>query len=129
LNISCPNTRAGGMVYGSDPKLTEEVVAAAKKVARFPLIVKLSPNVTDIAAFARVAEAAGADALSLVNTFVGMAIDIETARPRLSNVTGGSLDRRSNRWHYGWCIKQPGPSRYPSSVWAVSPQRKTPSSF
>ena len=89
LNISCPNTRAGGMVYGSDPKLTEEVVTAAKKVARYPLFVKLSPNVTDIAAFARVAEAAGADALSLVNTFVGMAIDIETARPRLSNVTGG----------------------------------------
>jgi len=89
LNISCPNTRAGGIVYGSDPQLTEEVVAAAKKVARFPLFVKLSPNVTDIAAFARVAEGAGADALSLVNTFVGMAIDIEAARPRLSNVTGG----------------------------------------
>ena len=89
LNISCPNTRAGGIVYGSDPKLTAEVVAAAKRVARFPLFVKLSPNVTDISAFARVAEAAGADALSLVNTFVGMAIDIETARPRLSNVTGG----------------------------------------
>jgi len=81
LNISCPNTRAGGMVYGSDPKLTEEVVAAAKKVARYPLFVKLSPNVTDIAAFARVAEAAGADALSLVNTFVGMAIDIEKFMP------------------------------------------------
>lgn len=89
LNISCPNTRAGGMVYGCDPRLTEEVVAASKKVARYPLFVKLSPNVTDIAAFARVAEAAGADALSLVNTFVGMAINIETARPRLSNVTGG----------------------------------------
>jgi dihydroorotate dehydrogenase (NAD+) catalytic subunit len=89
LNISCPNTRAGGMVYGSDPKLTEEVVAASKKAARFPLFVKLSPNVTDITVLARAAEAAGADALSLVNTFVGMAIDIETARPRLSNVTGG----------------------------------------
>jgi len=89
LNISCPNTRCGGMVYGSDPKLTEEVVGAAKKVARYPLIVKLSPNVTDITVFARIAEAAGADALSLVNTFVGMAIDIETRTPRLSNVTGG----------------------------------------
>jgi dihydroorotate dehydrogenase (NAD+) catalytic subunit len=89
LNISCPNTRCGGMVYGSDAKLTEEVVAAAKKAARFPLIVKLSPNVTDITVFARAAEAAGADALSLVNTFVGMAIDVETQTPRLSNVTGG----------------------------------------
>ncbi|MBZ5561398.1 MAG: dihydroorotate dehydrogenase [Acidobacteriia bacterium] len=89
LNISCPNTRCGGMVYGSDPKLTEEVVAASKRAARFPLFVKLSPNVTDIAVFARAAENAGADALSLVNTFVGMAIDIETRTPRLSNVTGG----------------------------------------
>jgi dihydroorotate dehydrogenase (NAD+) catalytic subunit len=89
LNISCPNTRCGGIVYGSDPKLTEEVVAASKKVARVPLVVKLSPNVTDISLFARAAEAAGADALSLVNTFVGMAIDIETRTPRISNVTGG----------------------------------------
>jgi len=89
LNISCPNTRCGGIVYGSDPKLTEEVVAASKKAARFPLFVKLSPNVTDITVFARAAEAAGADALSLVNTFVGMSIDIETRTPRLSNVTGG----------------------------------------
>jgi dihydroorotate dehydrogenase (NAD+) catalytic subunit len=89
LNISCPNTRRGGIVYGSDPLLTEEVVAAAKKAARYPLIVKLSPNVTDIAMFARVAEGAGADALSLVNTFVGMAIDVETRTPRVANVTAG----------------------------------------
>jgi len=89
LNISCPNTRCGGIVYGSDPKLTEEVVAASKKAARYPLFVKLSPNVTDITVFARAAEAAGASALSLVNTFVGMAIDVETRTPRLSNVTGG----------------------------------------
>jgi dihydroorotate dehydrogenase (NAD+) catalytic subunit len=89
LNISCPNTRCGGIVYGSDPHLTEEVVAAAKKASRYPLFVKLSPNVTDIAQFARVAEGAGADALSLVNTFVGMAIDIETRKPRISNVTAG----------------------------------------
>jgi dihydroorotate dehydrogenase (NAD+) catalytic subunit len=89
LNISCPNTRCGGMVYGSDPRLTEEVVAASKKAARYPLFVKLSPNVTDITVIAQAAEAAGADALSLVNTFVGMAIDIETRTPRLWNVTGG----------------------------------------
>ncbi len=89
LNISCPNTRCGGIVYGSDPRLTEEVVAASKKAARYPLFVKLSPNVTDIALFARVAEGAGADALSLVNTFVGMAIDVDTRTPRISNVTAG----------------------------------------
>jgi dihydroorotate dehydrogenase (NAD+) catalytic subunit len=89
LNISCPNTRCGGMVYGNDPKLTEEVVAASKRVARFPLLVKLSPNVTDITVLARAAESAGADALSLVNTFVGMAIDVETRTPRVSNVTAG----------------------------------------
>ena len=89
LNISCPNTRCGGMVYGNDPKLTEEVVAASKRVARFPLFVKLSPNVTDITLLARAAESAGADALSLVNTFVGMAIDVETRTPRVSNITAG----------------------------------------
>lgn len=89
LNISCPNTRCGGMVYGSDPKLTEEVVAASKRAARRPLLVKLSPNVTDITVFARVAEDAGADALTMVNTFVGMAIDVETRLPRISNVTAG----------------------------------------
>jgi dihydroorotate dehydrogenase (NAD+) catalytic subunit len=89
LNISCPNTRCGGMVYGNDPKLTEEVVAASKRAARFPLFVKLSPNVTDITALARAAESAGADGLSLVNTFVGMAIDVESRTPRVSNVTAG----------------------------------------
>ena len=89
LNISCPNTRCGGMVYGNDPRLTEEVVAASKRAARFPVIVKLSPNVTDITLTARAAEAAGADALSLVNTLVGMAIDVETRTPRISNVTAG----------------------------------------
>jgi dihydroorotate dehydrogenase (NAD+) catalytic subunit len=89
LNISCPNTRCGGMVYGNDSKLTQEVVQASKRVARFPLFVKLSPNVTDITVLAHAAEAAGADALSLVNTFVGMAIDIKTRTPRISNVTGG----------------------------------------
>ncbi|HEV2417090.1 MAG TPA: dihydroorotate dehydrogenase [Terriglobia bacterium] len=89
LNISCPNTRCGGMVYGSDPKLTEEVVSASKRAARRPLLVKLSPNVTDITVFARAAENAGADGLTLVNTFVGMAIDVETRTPRVSNVTAG----------------------------------------
>jgi dihydroorotate dehydrogenase (NAD+) catalytic subunit len=89
LNISCPNTSCGGIVYGSDPKLTEEVVMASKRAARFPLFVKLSPNVSDITVFARAAQEAGADALTLVNTFVGMSIDVETRTPRISNVTAG----------------------------------------
>src|SRR5579884_1982695 len=79
----------GEGIHGNDPRLMEEVVAASKKAARYPLIVKLSPNVTDITELARAAEGAGADALSLVNTFVGMAIDIESRTPRLSNITGG----------------------------------------
>lgn len=89
LNVSCPNTRHGGISFGSDPHLLEEVVAGAKRVSRRPLIVKLSPNVTSIPEMARVAEGAGADALSLVNTFVAMAIDPETRLPRISRVTAG----------------------------------------
>ena len=89
LNISCPNTSCGGMVYGSDPKLTEEVVAASKRASMRPLFVKLSPNVTDITIYARAAEDAGADGLTLINTFVGMAIDVESRTPRISNITAG----------------------------------------
>jgi dihydroorotate dehydrogenase (NAD+) catalytic subunit len=89
LNVSCPNTTHGGIQFGSDPRLLDEVVATAKRAAARPLIVKLSPNVTSIALMARVAENAGADALSLVNTFVGMAIDAETRKPRIANVTAG----------------------------------------
>ncbi len=89
LNASCPNTKHGGMTFGSDPELLAELVVAAKEVAKRPLIVKLSPNVTSIGAMARTAEAAGADALSLVNTFLSLAIDIRTRKPRIANVTGG----------------------------------------
>jgi dihydroorotate dehydrogenase (NAD+) catalytic subunit len=89
LNVSCPNTKRGGIMIGSDPVLLEEVVASAKNAARRPLIVKLSPNVTSIPQMARAAENAGADAISLVNTFVAMAIDAETRKPRISNVTAG----------------------------------------
>lgn len=89
LNISCPNVKHGGMAFGADPRLTEEVVGAAKRAARYPLIVKLSPNVTDIAQFARAAENAGADAISLINTLMAMAIDVETRMPRIANVTAG----------------------------------------
>jgi dihydroorotate dehydrogenase (NAD+) catalytic subunit len=89
LNVSCPNTAHGGIVFGSAPRMLEDVVLTAKRVSRRPLIVKLSPNVTSIAQMAQVAEAGGADALSLVNTFVAMAIDVETRTPRIANVTAG----------------------------------------
>ncbi len=89
LNASCPNTRHGGLIFGADPTQLAELVVRAKKLARRPLIVKLSPNVTSIAQMARVSEAAGADALSLVNTFVSLTIDVKTRRPRIANVTGG----------------------------------------
>ena len=89
LNVSCPNTKQGGISFGSDPHALEEVVAACKKLAHKPLIVKLSPNVTSIPMMARVAEEAGADVLSLVNTFVALAIDPETRKPRISNITAG----------------------------------------
>ena len=90
LNVSCPNTKHGGLQFGADPKLLTEVVAASKQAARRrPLIVKLSPNVTDIAAMARAAEQAGADAVSLVNTFLGLAIDAVTRKPLLGAKFGG----------------------------------------
>ena len=89
LNISCPNVKVGGMAFGTDPKMTEEITRRVKEVSKCPLIVKLSPNVTDITEIARAAEAGGADALSLINTLMGMKIDIKTRRPVLKNNTGG----------------------------------------
>jgi dihydroorotate dehydrogenase (NAD+) catalytic subunit len=89
LNVSCPNTAHGGIQFGSDPRSLDEVVATVKRISRRPLIVKLSPNVTSISEMARVSEGAGADALALVNTFVGMAIDPETRLPRISRVSAG----------------------------------------
>ena len=88
LNISCPNV-AHGLDFAADAALAEDVVAHARRATDLPLFAKLSPNVTDIAAIARAAHRGGADALSVANTFVGLAIDIRTRRPRLSNVTGG----------------------------------------
>jgi dihydroorotate dehydrogenase (NAD+) catalytic subunit len=89
LNVSCPNVHAGGMAFGSDPGSLEYLVNRAKAASARPLIVKLSPNVTSIAHMARISADAGADAVSLTNTFMGMSIDTETRRPRLTNVTGG----------------------------------------
>jgi len=89
LNVSCPNTQHGGIQFGSDPRSLDEVITTAKRVSRKPLIVKLSPNVTSIAQMAHIAQEAGADAISLVNTFTAMAIDPETRKPRIANVTAG----------------------------------------
>jgi len=89
LNVSCPNTQHGGIQFGSDPRTLDELVRTVKRFAKQPLIVKLSPNVTSIGQMAYVCQEAGADALSLVNTFVAMAIDVETRKPRIANVTAG----------------------------------------
>jgi dihydroorotate dehydrogenase (NAD+) catalytic subunit len=89
LNVSCPNIKEGGMAFGTDPAMLERVVGAVRRKTTRTLLVKLAPNVTRIEQMARVAEAAGADALSLINTYPAMALDIETRRPRLSNGIGG----------------------------------------
>jgi len=89
VNISCPNVEGGGMVFGTDPKAASEVVAAVKKAVTKPVIVKLSPNVTDIVSIASACEAAGADGISLINTIPGMRIDLKTKRPVLANRMGG----------------------------------------
>ena len=89
LNVSCPNIKEGGAQFGTDLKLLSQVVTACRKVTKLPLITKLSPNVVSIAPFARAAADAGSDALSIMNSYPAMAIDIETRRPKLANITGG----------------------------------------
>lgn len=89
INISCPNVKEGGIAFGTDPAMAAAVTGAVRKTTRKPLIVKLSPNVTDITVIARSVEDAGADALSLINTLLGMAIDIRSRRPVLGNLVGG----------------------------------------
>jgi dihydroorotate dehydrogenase (NAD+) catalytic subunit len=89
LNISCPNIKEGGITFGCSLTGTFEVVSAVRKVTRLPIVPKLTPNVTDVASFARASEEAGADAVSLVNTFLAMVIDVESRRPKISNIVGG----------------------------------------
>ena len=89
LNISCPNVKKGGMVFGTDPKMARAVIKAVRESCKKKMIVKLSPNVTDITSFARIAEEEGADAIPLINTLLGMAIDADKMKPVLSTVTGG----------------------------------------
>ena len=89
VNISCPNVKKGGIAFGADPDMAADVTRQVRRETKLPLIIKLTPNVTDITEIAFAAEAAGADAVSLINTVTGMSVDIETRRPRLANVTGG----------------------------------------
>ncbi len=89
INISCPNVKQGGVLFGSDPQAAAKVISEVRKVTSLPLIAKLTPNVTDIVSVARATEDAGVDALSLINTLLGMAIDVETKKPKLANMTGG----------------------------------------
>ena len=89
LNISCPNIKEGGITFGCSLPGTHDVVSAVRKVTTLPVIPKLTPNVTDVSSFAKAAEDAGADAISLVNTFLAMAIDVHTRRPKLTNIVGG----------------------------------------
>jgi dihydroorotate dehydrogenase (NAD+) catalytic subunit len=89
MNISCPNVKAGGLLFGQDPRQAHRAVAAVRRRTRLPLLVKLTPNVTDIRVTARAAVEAGADALTLINTLQGMAVDVETRRPALARVVGG----------------------------------------
>jgi dihydroorotate dehydrogenase (NAD+) catalytic subunit len=89
INISCPNVKKGGMAFGGDPRMTSEVVSAVRKATRLPVIPKLSPNVADITVFARACEEAGADAVSCINTLLGLVVDVEARKPRLAFGTGG----------------------------------------
>jgi dihydroorotate dehydrogenase (NAD+) catalytic subunit len=89
LNISCPNVKAGGIAFGTDPKMAFQVTKLVREKTKLPLIVKLSPNVTDVGTIARSVEEAGADAVSLINTITSMAVDVETRRPKLANKVGG----------------------------------------
>ena len=89
LNVSCPNIKEGGAQFGTDVKLLAQVVTACRKVTKLPLITKMSPNVVSIAPFAKAAEDAGSDALAITNSYPAMAIDIETRKPKLANITGG----------------------------------------
>jgi dihydroorotate dehydrogenase (NAD+) catalytic subunit len=89
INVSCPNVKEGGLSFGTDLKMTAVITASLRKLTHRPLIIKLTPNVTHISEFARVVEAEGADAVSVINTIIGMAIDVKTRKPKLSTVTGG----------------------------------------
>ena len=89
LNVSCPNVKKGGIAFGTEPGAFKELITAVRKRVKLPIITKLSPNVTDIKLFAKIAEDSGSDMISLINTLTGMSIDVQTRRPRIANITGG----------------------------------------
>ena len=127
INISCPNVKEGGIAFGQDPKAVEAITREVKAHARQPIIMKLSPNVTDITVMARAAEAGGADAISLINTLTGMKIDIHKRAFALANRTGGlsgpAVKPVAVRMVYQ---AAPGSEGFPSSAWEESGMQMTP---
>jgi len=126
LNVSCPNVKAGGMEFGNDPDEAARLTEACKRIARRPIIVKLSPNAGDIVRVARAVEKAGADALSAINTILGLSVDVYTRRPRLATGMGGLSGPALKRSPCAWSIRSPAPSASPSSASAGSRPSKTP---
>ena len=119
LNLSCPNLK-NKVLVAQDAQATMQLVKKMKALSKFPIIAKLSPNVTDIAQIAQAAEAGGADAVSLVNTFTAMAIDIKTRKSRIGNVTGGLSGPAIGPWLFIWCSGWPPRLKFRSSAWAGS---------
>lgn len=105
VNVSCPNVHGGGMSFGTQPEAAAEVTRAVKAVTKKPVIIKLSPNVTDIVSIAKACEDAGADGISLINTMLGMRIDLKRRKPVIANTMAASPALPSSRWQYGWCTR------------------------
>ena len=105
VNISCPNVHGGGMSFGTSPEAAAEVTLACRAVTKKPLLIKLSPNVTDIVSIAKACEAAGADGISMINTLLGMRIDLKTKKPVIANKMGGFQARQLSLWHLEWFIR------------------------
>ena len=120
INVSCPNVKEGGIAFGQKPDALEAITREVKRHAKQPVIMKLSPNVTDIAEMARAAEAGGADVLSLINTITGMKIDIHKRAFAIANKTGGLSGPAVKRWRCGWYTRRPRRSPCPSLAWGES---------
>lgn len=127
VNISCPNVHGGGMSFGTSPEAAAQVTQAVKAVTHKPVLIKLSPNVTDIVAIARACEDAGADGISLINTLLGMRIDLKTRRPVVANTMAASPARPFSRWRCGWSTRWRKPSGFPwwESAASAPPNRSS----
>lgn len=119
VNISCPNVHGGGMSFGTDPKAAAAVTRAVKDAVKKPVIVKLSPNVTSIADIAKACEDAGADGISLINTVMGMRLDLKARKPLLANSTAACPAPRSSRLRFAWSGRCTKRCAFPSSVSAA----------